>query len=108
MAQDPKQRSLTRLRKKIDVVDRAFLRLLAQRCTIAERIGSVKLREGLPIVQPTRSVEMMQARRDLAEQHGLDERVVDKLFTLLQNEAIRIQRNIFATAKKRPAKKQRN
>lgn len=52
---------LTALRTKIDALDTELLRLLNERATLAQEIGAIKNREGLPIYAPEREERLLRS-----------------------------------------------
>ena len=52
---------LAELRKKIDALDEALVRLLNTRAACALEIGRVKKHAGLPIYQPSREADVLVA-----------------------------------------------
>ena len=58
-------------RARIDAIDHAILRLLAERADIVRAIARWKAHEGLPMRDPARESAMVSARRAWAEDLGL-------------------------------------
>jgi chorismate mutase / prephenate dehydratase len=52
---------LNDLRAKIDAIDTDLLRLLNERATVAQEIGAIKNREGLPIYSPEREDKVLRS-----------------------------------------------
>jgi chorismate mutase len=90
---------IKRLRKKIDKADRAFLRALKERLMIAEKIGKIKIAEGMPLFQKARWREMIEGRLALASSMGLERKFAKKLFEEIHKEALRIQRALRQSKK---------
>ena len=59
MAEEESVNGLADLRKKIDALDDALVRLLNARAACALEIGRVKKEAGLPVYQPTREAEVL-------------------------------------------------
>lgn len=55
---------LTSLREKIDKLDTELLRILNERATVAQEIGAIKNREGLPIYSPEREDKLLRSLVD--------------------------------------------
>jgi chorismate mutase / prephenate dehydratase len=55
---------LAKLREKIDALDTELLRLLNERATVAQEIGAIKHREGLPIYSPEREDKVLRSLTD--------------------------------------------
>lgn len=81
---------LDELRKTIDAVDAEILSLLNRRAAIAKKIGRVKLRAGLPMVDANREVEVL--RKIVRENEGtLDDAAAARIYTAIIGESRRIQ-----------------
>lgn len=77
---------LSTLRQKIDAIDTELIRLLNERATVAQEIGTIKSRDGLPVYSPEREERVLR---------GLVERSVGPL----KPEAIRaIYREIMSAS----------
>ena len=90
-SQKSAQKQLDHLREKIDHVDKILIQALADRMNVAEKIGVLKKKEGLPIVQPSRWHTLMAERLALATRFDLDLALIDKIFRLIHQESIKIQ-----------------
>jgi len=55
------------LRQKIDALDTELLRLLNERATVAQEIGTIKHREGLPIYSPEREDKVLRSLTDRSQ-----------------------------------------
>jgi chorismate mutase len=97
---DP-QADLKKLRKRIDAADRALLKALGDRMAVVERIGRVKVAAGVPLLQKVRWKEVMAERLKIAGRLGLSGPFTNALYTLIHQEALRIQTRL-------PRKKTRN
>ena len=64
--------SLASIRREIDLVDRQVTRLLKKRMKLAERIGKLKEKKGLPIYAPGRHQQVLQ--NILRENRGVIEK----------------------------------
>lgn len=103
---DP-QAELKKLRREIDAVDRLLMRALAKRFRIVAKVGRLKHKFGLPIVQKSRMTEMLNGRRDDAIRLKMDGRLVYRIFDLIHDASIKSQENIARTAGKTGQKKRR-
>ena len=83
---------LRETRDLIDDLDRRLVRLVAQRSELAVRAGSVKGRHELPVRDPAREQAVLRARRAWAEEEGLDQAAVGRLFEELMAIARNVQR----------------
>ncbi len=79
------------LRKKIDALDDALVRLLNARAACALEIGRVKKRIGLAIYQPSREAEVLDHVQHL-NRGPLDDGAIRRLFERVIDEARRLER----------------
>jgi chorismate mutase len=85
------QRDLKRLRTEIDRTDRELLKVIKARMRTVERIGRLKVKHGVPLLQKGRYTELLEKRRQMSARVGLDAAFTDSLFELIHDEALRIQ-----------------
>ncbi len=91
MAEERSVDVLDELRRKIDGLDEALVRLLNTRAACALEIGRVKKKSGLAIYQPSREAEVLGH----VQQHQpgpLDDGAVRRLFERIIDEARRLER----------------
>ena len=82
--------TLDRLRKRIDRIDRAILRLLHERARIARQIGELKLRKGLPIFDGKRETLILR-RMTRSKKGSLSPTAVRAIFQLILRYNRRLQ-----------------
>ena len=90
---------LEHLRAKIDQVDAELLETLRQRIDIVEEIGDVKNENQVTIFQMKRWFNILENRKDLAENLKLDPQLVYELFQAIHKYSIDIQINAKAIEK---------
>lgn len=88
--EDPRA-ALARLRKRIDGIDRKMLDLLNRRGKIAQRIGAVKRRHRLTIVEPAREQQVV-ANMIAANPGPLPNDSVERIFGGIMIEMRNLQR----------------
>jgi chorismate mutase len=74
--------SLESLRHQIDHLNAEIIGLFSERLKVAKEIAKIKKERNLPVHDPAREQEQLQALRDLAKQHGLSPAVIEEIFTL--------------------------
>lgn len=79
------------LRAEIDVLDSQLLQVLAERQEAARRIGELKRRSGMAVVQPQRYAGLIRSRIEEAVSRNLDPVFVQRLLTLIHEESVRRQ-----------------
>lgn len=82
---------LSDLRRKIDALDEAIVRLLNARAACALEIGRVKKQAGLPIYQPSREAQVLGHVQEI-NPGPLDDGAVRRLFERIIDEARRLER----------------
>ena len=91
MAEEQLVSALDDLRKRIDGLDEALVRLLNARAACALEIGRVKKELALPIYQPTREAEVLGHVQQI-NPGPLDDGAVKRLFERIIDEARRLER----------------
>jgi chorismate mutase len=89
---------LLQFRERIDNIDEEILAALARRFEVTVRVGELKAQHGLESVDPVREQEKLQRLRALAEQKGLDGKLVHDLFQRVFNEVVKNHRQLLAAA----------
>lgn len=79
------------LRRRIDELDEALVRLLSARAACALEVGRAKKRLGLEIYQPSREAEVL-AHVQRINPGPLDDAAVKRLFERIIDEARRLER----------------
>ena len=82
---------LEEVRREIDAVDLLLLKSVANRQKLARKAGELKREAGLKIHDPKREKEVLELRREWAEQLELDPDSVEELFHLLIDESRKLQ-----------------
>lgn len=71
---------MTDYRSQLDKVDQQLLETLAQRLEINREIRRYKADQQLPVVDASREQELLQNRKQYAEQIGVDPELTEELF----------------------------
>lgn len=82
---------LAQLREQIDDIDSQLLELLSRRMTVSRKIGQLKRREGMSVVQPQRYDELMRQRSSQALTAGLDPAFTRSILASIHEESVRQQ-----------------
>lgn len=96
---------LKKLRKEIDDVDKLFMKSLAKRFKIVSAVGKLKIRNGFPIHQESRMLEMLNGRKEDAERLKLDGNLIYNIFDLIHEASIKCQEDVAKELQKKKAKK---
>ncbi|MDD2532422.1 MAG: chorismate mutase [Candidatus Methanomethylophilaceae archaeon] len=78
-----------KLRNEIALIDQEVIGLVSRRTSLAERIGRMKMSEGLPIKDPAVEAKVIARYRSYAEMEGLDPEDGERLAKLLIEIAIK-------------------
>ncbi len=89
--QDPRFDAMDALRRRIDELDEALVRLLNERAACALAIGDLKHELNLQIYQPDREREVIRHVRAMSG-GPLDDGAVGRLFERIIDEARRLER----------------
>ena len=79
------------LRRRIDELDREFIRIAAARLAICEEVAAVKETSDTPVIQPSRVRDVVTTRRQWAIDAGVDPDFAEQLFRVLLAETHRIE-----------------
>jgi chorismate mutase len=85
---------LKNIREQINLIDEELLQLLSARMKLAEKIGAIKQKNQLPILQAAHFNEMLKQRLNQAKQLGLSEDFIRLMFTSIHFESINHQNTL--------------
>lgn len=85
------QQRIRELRQEVDVIDEHILQLLSKRMEIAAKMGDLKRKNNISVLQPHRWQEIIESRRSLGKELGLSEEFLFQLLQLIHEEAIERQ-----------------
>jgi len=83
--------ALADLRRRIDDLDREFVRIVAARLAVCEEVAAVKQHADTPVIQPARVRDVVTSRRQWAIDAGVDPDFAEQLFRVLLAETHRIE-----------------
>ncbi len=82
------------LREKIAQLDWVIIKKLAERARLAQRLGSLKRDQKLPVTDVRREQELKMLHQRWALQLGLDPRSVKNIFGLIIDDAKKAQKRL--------------
>ncbi|MEN0134840.1 MAG: chorismate mutase family protein [Rhodococcus sp. (in: high G+C Gram-positive bacteria)] len=85
------QHALEGLRAELDAVDATLLETVRQRLEVCLRIGELKRREHIAMMQPGRIHIVHERARQYADSHSLSPEFFDSLYDLLIAETCRLE-----------------
>lgn len=86
--------SISKIRDALDVIDGEILKLLGQRQDFVKEIVKFKSSDEEGIIARERKELVLKQRQEWAEEYGLDEELIEKIFRLLIDKNIQIQLEI--------------
>lgn len=87
-----KHPELERLREKIDEADKRLIEALSERMQLVEKIGELKRKEALEVVDERRWSELLAKRLTWAGNRGLSSALVKDIFELIHKAAVAIEK----------------
>lgn len=87
-----KNNTLQDLRENIEKIDNNIIRLLSMRLKIVKKIGILKHRKGLRVVNYDREKNLMNLHRKHSQQNKIDPKFIDKIFNLIIRHSRAIQK----------------
>ena len=72
--------SLDDLRAELEGIDAELVEVMARRFLVVLAIAGVKAAEGIPVVLPERIAEAQERVAAVAEQHGLDPALAQRIY----------------------------
>lgn len=100
-----KSTDLSRLREKINGIDEAIIKLLAERRSISKEIVKAKEKAAIPIRDQKREAELLEKIIKLGKKHGLDAHFTNKVFYDIIEDSVRMQQNYVQNALNKSEKK---
>lgn len=87
----PVEDELSLLRQQIDDCDHELLAVLARRMSVSREIGRFKKAHNLRVVQPARYQDMINARLNEADSHGLSRSFIERVMQAIHEESVQQQ-----------------
>jgi chorismate mutase len=94
--------TLEELREIVDKYDHELVQSLIERMKVIEDVGLFKKENNIAILQPERWNEIVQTRTAWAEEAGLSQELILKIFQLIHQYSIRQQTEIFNRSTTKP------
>ena len=83
-------------RNRIDALDDQIMDLLAQRMDIVRKVGAIKARENIHLIQSNRVVEVRERCAARGEAAGINPDLVRTIYTAIIDEAHRMEQDIIS------------
>ena len=85
---------LSKVRKEIDDIDQALMKLFKKRNKVMEKVAKIKKKNGIPIVQKARESEINKKLDRFAKKHGLRKTFLQRVWKNMIDEAKDIQKKL--------------
>jgi chorismate mutase len=72
-----------------------MISLLKERQDICLKIAKLKAQMNMPVFQPDRHRDVIELRKNIARQLGLNPDFIEKLWTLIMTDAIKCQEDLL-------------
>ena len=79
-------------RKQIDEIDAQIIDLLTKRFEIVKKVGEYKKERNIPPLQPERWQQVLQTRKNLAKEKWLNPELIEKIWNLIHEEALKLEK----------------
>jgi len=86
-------KSLQQLRKKINTIDKTIIKHIATRMKLSDKIGKLKAKSALPIIDKSREKKLETFHKKLSKQHQLSVKFINQLFKLIVIESRKMQKS---------------
>jgi chorismate mutase len=84
--------TIAEMRKEFEDIDKEILKLIARRMQLSKNIAGLKRDSGIGVVQPEIWHQQMWQRKTEGKQYQVNEAFIVKLFSLIHDESVRIQK----------------
>ncbi|MBD3359626.1 MAG: hypothetical protein GF365_02885 [Candidatus Buchananbacteria bacterium] len=86
---------LTKVRKEIDKLDDDIMKLFKKRKKLVEKVGKIKKKHKIPMLQKVREVDIDKKLDKFAKKHGLKKTFLQKIWKNIIDESKDIQKKIM-------------
>ncbi len=89
-----KKQNIEKLRFEIDQLDEKIIKLISDRLGKVREIGEIKTKQNISKLDTKRFNELLKNRIEYAKKHGLSKNLITRIWHLIHDEALRIEKNI--------------
>ncbi len=86
---------LGEIRKKLDKIDNILIKLLAERQSYMPAVAKYKKENNLPLTHSKREKEILDAKKQMAEELGLDNIFIESIFKLIFKSSKTVQKKFW-------------
>jgi len=87
-------KKLNILRKKINLIDNSLINLFSVRFNVVKKVGKFKKANNRPLCDKKRQQQVIKIRIKQGKTKGLNPLFVKRLYNLIFNEALRLEKEI--------------
>lgn len=81
-------------RKSIDIIDDSIVELLAKRLRIVRKIGKLKKKKGIPLLDKKRRNEILSSKMAKAKSLEVDSGLIKKIYNIIHEFALKLESEI--------------
>lgn len=81
-------------RISIDLIDKSIINLLTERMRVVSKVGRYKKENDIPALDATRWQQVISAKKKLAAENGLSQKLVSDLYERIHQESLRLEKAI--------------
>ena len=85
---------LKEARESLDKLDKELITIVTERMNLVRKVAEYKKEKKLPMYDPEREKELIEARRKLAEELGINPDLVEDIFKRILEDSHRIGKEI--------------
>jgi chorismate mutase len=82
---------LQKIRDDIDETDREIIRLLVRRCVFSEKVSKIKQKEGLPVFDGKREIDLLKEMEEYSQKLGMSAEFTKPIFQEILHQSRRLQ-----------------
>ncbi|VVB80079.1 Chorismate mutase [uncultured archaeon] len=86
---------LTEIREELDKLDAELVSILSKRMALIPEVANYKKQNNVARYQPEREKQVIETKRKLAEESGINPDLIEKIFKEIINDAHRIEKDII-------------
>lgn len=87
------------LRKDIDKLDNQIIELIRKRFALVSKVADYKKKNDIPVEDSEREKKLLESKKELAAELGIDSNLIEKIFNELLEESRNIQKKIIKNEK---------
>ncbi len=82
---------MDKIRSQIQQIDEKMIKLIAERMKLSRELGEMKKELGLPVRDSEREKILFEIWEEIAKKENVNPELIDRLWSIILEESIRIQ-----------------